>query len=206
MPYKNDIFISYWRDPETLRWIDAHFLPLLRHHVGYELCRRPDIYVHEIQGQIPAGVAWPMELGEELGSSRTLIALWSKPYLSSAWCTEELSIMLAREQESGARTLGNKYGLVVPVIAHDGETIPSELGLTQRMDIKAYCNPRMRSDSEKAEALSDYIGRHAEGLAMAIEAAPSWREEWPRAAAQRLYRRYFSSQQPSQRRAPRFQG
>ncbi|MEJ2419771.1 MAG: toll/interleukin-1 receptor domain-containing protein, partial [Exilibacterium sp.] len=186
MSYKHDIFISYKRHPETLKWIEAHLLPLLDLHVGLELGRDPNIYVHEIKGQIKAGTVWPVELGEELGASRTLIALWSKPYLSSTWCVEEFSLMLSREKAVGARTLANKYGLVVPIVVHDGENIPSDLGAVQMLDIKAYYNPRMRRDSEKAEALSDVIGTHAQGLAGAIENAPPWQANWPKQAAEQL--------------------
>jgi len=205
MAYKHDIFISYKRHPETLKWIDAHLLPLLDLHVGLELGRDPKIYVHEIQGQILAGTAWPVELGEELGASRTLIALWSKPYLSSTWCAEEFSIMLSRERNSGARTPANKYGLVVPVIVHDGETIPVEFGVVQMLDIKAYYNPRMRRDSEKAEALSDIISRHAAGFAEAIKHAPEWQNQWPEAAARQLYDTYVATA-ASQSQLPRFRG
>jgi hypothetical protein len=157
MGYLHDIFISYRRHPETLEWIREHFLPLLDHWVGLEMPQDPQIYVHEITGQIPAGTAWPTELGERIGASRILIALWSGAYLNSVWCTQELCLMIAREQETESRTVKNKYGLIVPVIVHDGDNIPQQLGLTQRMDIKAYYNTRMRRDSEKAEQLSDTI-------------------------------------------------
>ena len=111
--------------------------------------------------------------------------------------------MLSREQAVGARTPANKYGLVVPVIVHDGESIPPNLGLIQMLDIKEYYNPRMRRDSEKAEVLSDIIGTHAPGLARAIENAPTWQASWPAAAARQLYNAYFS-QATTQTRLPRF--
>jgi hypothetical protein len=203
MAYEHDIFISYKRHPETLSWISEHLLPLLDLHVGLELGRDPDIFVHEVKGLIPVGTNWPAKLGEKLGTSRTLIALWSKPYLSSTWCTEEFSIMLAREQSSGARSAANKFGLVVPVIVHDGENIPYDIDATQSLDIKPYYNTRMRRDSEKAEALSDIIAVHASGFAGAIQHAPEWQPTWPEEAAEQLYDTYFSLEK-SQTRLPRF--
>jgi hypothetical protein len=59
MSYGHDIFISYRRDPETLTWIDEHFVPLLRLRVGMELGREPTIF---IDAQIESGTSWPTSL------------------------------------------------------------------------------------------------------------------------------------------------
>ena len=205
MGYRHDIFISYRRHPETLEWIKIHFLPLLTHRVGCEMPDPPQIYVHEITHQIPAGTAWPVELGEEIGASRILIALWTGSYINSIWCAQELFLMLAREQETGSRTPQNKYGLIVPVVVHDGEKIPQELGLAQRLDITTCFNTRMRRDGRKAEQLSDKIAEHARGIAGAIANAPQWQEHWPQQAAQQLVNTYHALE-PSQNSVPRFRG
>jgi len=202
MGYQHDIFISYRRHPETLEWIHQHFLPLLHLRVGLELRTDPEIYVHEITNQIPAGTAWPVELGEVLGMSRILIALWSGAYLNSVWCTQELCLMLAREQETGCRTPQNKYGLVVPVIVH-GENIPQELGVTQALNIRTCYNTRMRKDGPRAEQLSDIIEKHAKGLAYAIDKAPVWRKKWRAEAAQQLFQTYYVAN-ATQRTVPRY--
>ena len=203
MPYEYDIFMSYRRHPETLKWIRSLLLPLLDHYIGLELGRDPRIFVHEVQGQIQAGAIWPVELGEVLGQSRTLVALWCKPYLSSQWCAEELSIMTAREDFSGARTSNNKYGLVVPVILHDGETIPERFAGTQQLDLKPYYNTRMRPDGDKAELLTEVIRRHAGGFAEAIDNAPPFQEHWPQEAARRLFMQLIAPPS-SQRERPKF--
>jgi len=101
MGYSNDIFISYRRNPETHAWITEHFVPLLALRVELELGRKPSIYVDD---QIESGTSWPASLGVALGCSRVLIPLWSGNYLSSAWCVQELSHMLARERETDLRT------------------------------------------------------------------------------------------------------
>ena len=102
MAYQYDIFVSYWRHPETLEWIKLHFLPLLDLRVGLELGSKPQIYVHEVTHQIPAGTAWPAQLGEEIGTSRILIShSGAGRILTACGARAELCLMLAREQETG---------------------------------------------------------------------------------------------------------
>jgi hypothetical protein len=205
MAYSHDIFISYKRHPETLGWIKKHFLPLLELRVGLALGRDPVIYVHEITHQIPAGASWPQALGDELGASRVLVALWTKTFFNSVWCAKELTHMLGRENAVGSRAAGNKYGLVIPAVIHDGEEFPAELGFIERMDIKACYNTRMRADSPKAEELSDRIDLHAQGIADAIVHAPGWESAWPQKAADTFFQQFYISTDPVQSEIPKFQ-
>jgi TIR domain len=203
MGYEHDIFISYKRDPEALEWIRRFLKPLLTHRVQMELKRPVMVYVHEVGNQIAAGTAWPVELGEVIARSRVLVALWSGDYLSSEWCRQELSLMLQREQRSRARSARNKFGLVIPIVAHDGETIPQRLAAAQKLEVFEYFNSRMPSDGAKAEKLADLIALHAKGIAAAIKAAPRWHQQWPRRAARQLLRA-FNTRQRTQRTLPRF--
>lgn len=202
MAYRHDIFVSYWRDPQALLWIARFLKPMLASRVANELGRRVDIYVHEVGDQIPAGVAWPVDLGETIGHSRILIALWSGGYLSSEWCRQELALMLDRESKTGARTVRNKYGLVIPVVVQDGESIPQKLS-AQQLIVKGYYNEHLVPNGEKAEKLGDLLTEHAGGIAAAIRAAPKWRAEWPRKAGVRLLGA-FNRQERSQRSLPRY--
>ena len=206
MAYSYDIFVSYRRDPEALSWISRFLKPLLIHRVRMELGHPPDVYVHEVGNQIPAGVAWPAELGDVIGRSRVLVALWSGDYLKSTWCTQELAIMLARESSCGARTARNKYGLVIPVVAHDGDTIPPQLAAAQKLEVNDYFNSRMPDDGPKAEKLSDLIGLHAAGIAAAIKAAPRWEKAWPLQEAAKLMKAFAKTQRTrqTQNTLPRF--
>jgi hypothetical protein len=203
MAYEHDIFISYKRDPEALEWIRRFLKPLLTHRVQMELGRPVSVYVHEVGDQIPAGTAWPVELGEVIGHSRVLIALWSGDYLASEWCCHELLLMLEREREAKARTTRNKFGLVIPIIAHDGDTMPDRLASAQRLEVSECFNSRMPSDGVKAERLADLIALHSKGIAAAIDAAPRWQKTWPRQAAARLLRAFVVKQR-GQRTLPRF--
>jgi hypothetical protein len=202
MAYRHDIFVSYWRDPQALVWISRFLNPMLSSRVAMALGRRIDIYVHEVTDQIPVGVAWPVDLGETIAHSRILIAIWSRGYLSSEWCRQELSIMLDRESKTGARTIRNKYGLIIPIVVQDGETIPKKLS-AQRLEAKDYYNEHMVPNGDKAEKFGDLLTKHAEGIAAAIERAPKWQRGWPQKAARKLLNAY-SRQQPSQRIPPRF--
>ena len=103
MAYQYDIFLSYRRDPEAREWLVAHFQPLLKHYVEQELGRKVEVFRDD--QDIEAGSTWPARLGGALGKSRTLVALWSKLYFHSDWCSRELSVMLARERAEKFRTL-----------------------------------------------------------------------------------------------------
>jgi hypothetical protein len=124
MPYKYDIFISYRRDKEVLSWINSHFVPLLKTNVQFELGREPNVFVDD---QLESGGVWPLTLAEKIGCSKILIPLWTKTYLFSNWCTLEVSHMLERDNLKGFRSQAIPYSLVLPVIIHDGETLPPEL-------------------------------------------------------------------------------
>src|SRR5262245_14328076 len=98
MGYQYDVFISYRRDLLTRKWIDVHFVPLLQHHIALELGQAPFIFIDD---QLETGTTWPISLAKAIGSSRTIIPLWTKTYLNSAWCTREIAQMLDRESKAG---------------------------------------------------------------------------------------------------------
>jgi len=203
MAYTHDIFISYRRHPETLGWIKNHFLPLLELHVGLELGNNPKIYVNEVTHEIAAGTVWPQALAQELGASKVLVALWTKTFFNSVWCTEEMSHMLIRED--GTLAPRNKYALVIPAIIHDGDDFPKTLDVIQKLDIKACFNPRMRKDSALAEELSDRLAANAAGVAGAILNAPPWNAAWPQQAAKKFFDAFYAAAAPEQTDVPKFQ-
>jgi hypothetical protein len=200
MGYRNDIFISYRRDPETCSWLKIHFMPLLMLRVRQELGRNPVLFVDE---RIESGVSWPAQLGFELGASRILIALWAKDYFASKWCTEETVLMLSREKECGFRTDENPRGLVIPAVIHDGKDFPESLSEIEKFEIQKVFNVRMARDSPRAEQLDAILAEQAPAVAAAIEAAPPWRKRWPVTAA-RAFRLQLRTVPPSQRLPPRY--
>lgn len=202
MSYQHDIFISYRRHPETHFWITEHFVPLLALHVDQELGRKPQIYVDD---QIESGASWPISLGAALGGSRTLIALWSGNYLSSVWCTEELSHMLCREREAQLRTLSRPHGVVIPAFIHDGEKFPPDLRHIQHFEVQKSFNVRMARNSPRAEELDASLTAQAPAIAACIDNAPEWRETWPKEAADQFFQRFHQGA-AVQTTVPRFAG
>jgi len=201
MAYLHDVFISYRRDDLTRAWIEKHFVPLLSSHVFFELGRHPDFY---IDVQLESGTTWPISLGTALGTSRTIIPLWSKTYLNSMWCSCEISHMLERERRTDRRTLQKPEGFFFPTVIHDGETMPINLSSIQKVEIQDCFNVKMSPDSPKAELLSEKLRPLGKAIAGAIEAAPDWQEDWKIDAANAFYQQFFNSTQAQQTQTPKF--
>ena len=185
MAYQHDIFISYRRNPETRLWLEQHFVPLLELRVELELGRKPAIYV---DSQLESGAAWPAQLGDALGRSRILVAMWTRTYLSSVWCTAEFTHMVDRATQAGLHTLAKPHGLVVPALIHDGETFPKSLTHIQGFEIQKCFNVRMARTSALAEELEAALAAQAVAIARCIDSAPPWRKAWPNKAANTLFK------------------
>jgi hypothetical protein len=195
MSYRYDIFISYRRDEETKRWIDDHFVPLLKHRVRSELKRPLDIYIDD---KLEAGVFWPSQLGEEISLSRILIPLWSGDYLNSVWCTCEITHMLEREINTDRNGKQNTTRLIFPVIVHDGENLPLEISGIQYIDVKKFFNSRMNIYNESAEKLSYELGNAAQGIANLIINAPPIQSDWKIEAVNKFYNQYYEQARAEQ--------
>jgi hypothetical protein len=201
MSYAYDVFISYRRNPETLAWINDHFVPLLSLRLEFELNYKPTFYIDE---QMEAGSSWPPALGVALGTSRVLIALWTGNYLASVWCTEEFTQMLGRETEAKLRTAKNPHGLVIPAFIHDGDSFPSSLKHIQPFEIQATFNPRMARTSLRAEQLDAALAQQAPAIAACVKSAPAWRKNWTAKAGAAFYKRFHQHAEAVQKSVPRF--
>lgn len=203
MDYEYDIFISYRRHLFTREWIDKHFIPLLEFWVEFELGRKPLIYI-DTQLDEDIGTTWPIKLGQKISCSKILIPLWTKNYLNSQWCTCEISHMLTREIKTGCRIPPNDNGLVIPVIIQDGETLPINLSVIQKLDVKDYFKARMREDSREAEALEDKIKAIAGSIAKCINSVPEWQSDWKITAVNEFYNLFYKGKSPEQIELPKF--
>ena len=201
MAYQHDIFISYRRNKEVLQWITDHFVPLLKANVQFELGFEPDVFVDD---QLEAGGAWPLTLAKAIGGSRIIIPLWTKTYLDSQWCTLEVVQMLQRDKLTGFRTEAKPYSLILPVVIHDGETMPAEFSLVQRIEIKNFFTLRMHKDSEAAEKLSQALYARAQDIANAIKRAPDWKADWAVDASNQFFQQYYRSQESVQSDLPKY--
>lgn len=201
MSYYYDIFISYRRDPETLTWINEHFVPILTQRLDFELGRKPKFYIDQ---QMEVGSSWPPALGAALGTSRVLIALWTGNYLESVWCTHEFAQMLSREKEAKLRTVTKPLGLVIPAFIHDGESFPVAIKHIQPLEIQPTFNSRMSRTSVRAEQLADALAQHAPAIAASIKGAPAWRKNWATKAAATFYKLFHQHALSEQKSVPRF--
>ncbi len=202
MGYQYDIFISYRRDPLTLKWISEHLVPLLKHTVLLELGVPPNIFVDD---QLETGTTWPIQLGKKLGDSKLIIPLWTKTFLDSKWCSCEIGHMLEREEKCGFRTIDKPGGLIFPFIIHDGETIPASLqAIQQKTGIQDCFNVRMSADSPKAELLADKIREVGKPISDAIQQAPAWSGDWQIAAVNRFVETFHNTAGLTQTQVPKF--
>ena len=135
--YRHDIFISYSRVGATSQWLERHLVPMLSERLELELGRDASIY---FDSALSAGGTWPVQLGQALARSRILLALWSKPYLTSEWCARELAIMRAREDKLNLRSPAKPNGTIFISVIHDGETMPDTLNMIQTSEIKEFYN------------------------------------------------------------------
>lgn len=199
--YEHDIFISYSRVGATTDWLERHLVPMLSERLTLDLGRDANIFFDR---ELEAGDTWPATLGHKLAKSRVLLALWSKPFLQSKWCVREVAIMRARENALNLRSAENSKGIVAISIIHDGETVPPDLDMIQRFEIKSFYNTRMTPESTLCEGLYERIMEEAKHLAKMIEAAPTFQEHWPEETADAFFQTFYQSQHVGQIAPPRF--
>lgn len=198
MSYEWDVFISYRRRGEWPKWVHDIFIPLLDHWLGEELGRDPEIFVDQ---RMESGSAWPYDLARAHGTSRVLIALWSKQYFNSAWCVTELSLMREREVHCGLGTVAQPGGLVVPASIHDGDSFPADARIITYRELQEYTNVRLAQNSPTEERLSDSIRDWAPDIARAIDRAPAFDPAWTGLAANAFMVR-FSTPAAQQTQVP----
>ena len=199
--YEYDIFISYSRVGATSDWLKRHVVPILEELLYLELGRKAKVF-HD--GALSAGGTWPSELGQVLGRSRVLLALWSKPFLASDWCARELAVMRAREESLNLRSATRPNGTIAISVIHDGDTVPPELAMIQKFEIKDFYNTRMHPQSPLLEGLYEALRVKVPDLAAMIEAAPPFQDHWPQEAAEAFFEAFHQHQAARQASPPRF--
>ncbi|MEM8978620.1 MAG: TIR domain-containing protein [Pseudomonadota bacterium] len=198
--YDLDLFVSYTRIGRTRKWIEDTLVPKLAELLELELAREPRIFVDT---QLDDGGTWPVELGQRLGSSRVLLALWSKPYRTRRWTVQEFTTMRAREESEGLRTVAKPHGAIMIAKLHDGETIPSDASIIQTVDLRDYFNPYTTKDSVLNEKLYDRLSEIAPDLAKMIENVPAFKPEWVNETANAFYEEFYTAAN-GQTHPPRF--
>jgi len=169
MDYLYDVFISYRRHREWTPWTREHVRNLLDAYLTQELGESPRIFVDD---RIEPGADWPHRLGDSLARTRVLLAIFSGDYFSSAWCLHELDLMHGRL----LRFPGSS--LIVPVLGHDGDLIPTEIARIQPFDLSAFRNTDLQRRTPRYEQFSDAVRRLAPHVAAAIGTAPQFDPAW----------------------------
>jgi len=202
MAYVYDIFLSYKRHRESLRWLDEHFQPLLEYYVEEHAGERPKVFRDD--QVIEAGDTWPTQLGTALGSSRVLVALWTKTYFHSHWCNRELALMAARERSVGLRSAKRPHSLVIPVVLHDCNDLPQGLAERQHVPMHDYFNVSMQRESSLREKLANLIDQKiAPAVVAAMRSAPRWKKTWKTDGADEMMSQFQRLHAPSQKKVPR---
>ena len=171
--YRYDVFLSYRRIGDWSRFVERSFLPMLTHWLSEELDDPARIFYD--RGELQPGGDWPQELAEAIAVSKVMICLWSKQYFTSDWCKAELAHMLARRESVGGTPLAK---LVIPVVIHDGQSIPESLGSISRFEIQDYASPYLANDSRTREELSQRLKKLAESVGQALAKAPPFDPAW----------------------------
>lgn len=202
MDYEYDIFISYRRHRDTLSWMEKQFIPRLEGRLFFELGRHPVIFYDK--NNLACGDTWPVELGEALGKSRMLIALWCGPFRSSVWCAREVAEMKAREEALNLRTPQNQSGVIAVCKIHNGP--PEGFGDVQQSDLIEHFDPYMGDTGDQASAFYRQVTGDALGFARMIREAPPFDPAWPTQSAQAFYEAFHRTERPSQTTKPSFTG
>lgn len=200
MGYEYHVFVSYRRYQDWPAWVHKHFIPIFRHYLGAELGEEPKIF-YDVES-IKSGDAWPKKLGSALAKSCVLVPLFSKTYFNSDWCQLELSSMLAREEKTGFSTDTRPGRLIIPAVIYDGESFPQIIKDIQAVDLTAYANIRLRSDSPKAEELAEVIKSWVPSVVSAIDRSPEYSDEWHQLSVENFVSQ-FAKALPKQRKLPR---
>jgi hypothetical protein len=201
MDYQYDIFISYRRVGSTRKWVNDIFLPMLNDIISLELGYEP---THYIDSLIEAGSSWPLSLAEAISTSKVIIPLWSVTYLDSVWCKSEISHMLAREVKTGFKTIDNNIGLVFPIIINDGENLPINISISQKIEIKEYYVPFMDLNSKSAEELYKILRPYGISIAKSIKKVPKWQSDWKIETMNEFYELFNDLMTPRQSQLPKF--
>lgn len=83
--------------------------------------------------------------------------------------------------------------LIIPLVFHDGDLIPDDIGRLQCVDMLEYRNPHMQPNTPRFERFADAIGRVAPRIVAAIAAAPPYDPAWNAACCARFDSVYAAS-------------
>jgi hypothetical protein len=183
MSYQHHVFVSYSHENRWTPWTRDYFKPELSAHLQQELREKPDIFVDD---RIHFGADYVTALAENLAHSRAMVAIFSGDYFSRQWCVHELDLMLDRA--------GGAPGLVIPVVVHDCDSLPSPVSRIQFADLKRFRVATMNVHGQKYEDFSTAVGTIAPDVCRTVRTAPAFDASWTNACLTRLTKVYEAEQ------------
>jgi TIR domain len=181
MSYQYDVFISYRSEKNAWTPWARTFRAALESCLQRELGNPPAIFIDH---QTPVGANYVNHLAGMLAKSKVLVALLSKDYFSSDWCVHELDLMM--ERACG-------IDLIIPVLVHDGKTIPDTVAQLQVADFVKYAIPGLSPVSPLHAEFWIALGVLAPRIGEAVEAAPEFDSHWEPLFKQRFIDVYAAS-------------
>ncbi len=175
--YDHEVFISLCHTETWITWWEDIVLPMLRDDLHECLGdAKPRIYL--AKHAIKPGDQWPVELAKNHARSKTMLAFCTNTYKYRDWCRLEFSMMRAREDKIGFRTINNSKKLLVPVIGGDCTPVPPFLVGLETIDVSAYAYPEIPPRCEAMWNLRKLVRIISEELAKAIKTCPAFDPNW----------------------------
>lgn len=208
MDYRYDLFISYKSNPEFNPWVRNLLFKMIKGYLA-DIFVEPMIY---IDYHTETGEDWVKKIGEALGSTRVMLALFTPTYFASLWCVHELDLMHQRL----LNTMGNR--LIIPAMASGDEScIPEEIGRLQIKSLKKYRILDLQPGTKVCQEFSEKIRELSDEIAKAINEAPPFDPKWESDCKERFASIYTAKREglkvpvksltlkdpPSQRNVPR---
>ena len=92
---------------------------------------------------------------------------------------------------------GGTPGLIVPVVVHDCENLPSPVSRIQCADLRRFRITRMNTEGQTYEDFSSAIGKIVPDLCRAIRSAPDFDATWSGTCVTRLMQVHDAEQRGS---------
>jgi hypothetical protein len=102
-----------------------------------------------------------------------MVAIFSGDYFDSEWCNHELDLMLGRSM-----AIGRDCRLIIPIVVHDGERIPDELGRIQPAQFDQFRTAHIIRGTPDYVRFSEAMKALAPKITRAIESAPPLDPNW----------------------------
>lgn len=176
MSYAHPVFISYKHSPTLDYWLPTYFEPLFQEYLDNFLASHRYKGLIFRDSKLEAGDRWRQKIATLLKSSCTLLTFWSPQYFESPYCWAEWLTFRQREIELKM----SDSGLVVPVLACEGDAFPQDAELTQAVDLSKFVTKcrgfeNMPQFMDFESAVKDL----ARNVAQRVKASPEFRPDWP---------------------------